>query len=228
MKFRIVVLALFSVMFAAIHAQTTAKKDTVKSESSKPVLRAEAGYGQTYRYGDYSVMSPYHIIRGGLNVEFPVKGGLGIETGLKYAYAFGNREQLYAHSDTAFFNYSGHFLDIPVRAVYTLPIFWGMKLFVYAGPNFNIGLAQTEKVSFTPAELDPAPTNPLNYPVTGIYNLYTNDLLRFNIQLGAGGGLQWKNYRVKSGYDWGLNNINRTNNYPQKMKGWYASFEYEF
>ena len=103
-----------------------------------------------------------------------------------------------------------------------------MKLFAFAGPDFNIGLAQTEDVKFTATVLDPAPSNPLNYPVSGTYNLYDNDLRRLNIQLGAGGGLQWKNYRVKSGYDWGINNISQNKNRSQKMKGWYITFEYEF
>lgn len=227
MKFRIIALALFSVLIMAVQAQT-AKKDTVKIEKTEPVFRAEVGYGQTFRYGDYSVTSPYHVISGGVNVEFPLRMGFGVETGLKYAYAFGNREQIYAHTDTAFFKYSGHFLDIPVRLTYTLPIFWGIKIFAYAGPNINIGLAQTEDVKFTPSVLDPAPTNPLIYPVTGSYNLYENNLNRFNIQLGAGGGLQWKNYRVKSGYDWGLNNVSRNKNRPEKMKGWLIAFEYQF
>lgn len=227
MKFRIIALAVFSVFILALHAQT-GKKDSVKTADTEPVFRAEIGYGQTFRYSDYIVTTPYHVIKGGVNVEFPIKKGFGIETGLKYAFAFGNREQIYAHSDTASFNYSGHFLDVPVRLTYTLPIFWGMKLFAYAGPNFNIGLAQTEDVKFTPTVLDPAPTNPLNLPITGSYNLYDNNLSRFNIQLGAGGGLQWKNYRIKSGYDWGLNNVSRNKNRPQKMKGWVIALEYQF
>ncbi len=227
MKYRYFLLAFFSAILISMQAQTQ-KKDTVQSVNSGPVFRAEAGYGQNFRYGDYNVTSPYHVIRGGVNVEFPLKRGFGVETGLRYSFAFGDREQLYAHSDTAFFNYSGHFLDIPARLTYTLPIFWGMKLFAYAGPDFNIGLAQSEDVKFTPSVLDPAPTNPLNYPVSGSYNLYKNDLRRINIQLGAGGGLQWKNYRVRSGYDWGMNNISRNKNYSQKIKGWYVCFEYEF
>ena len=227
MKFRIVVFLFFSVMMMNLPAQTE-KKDTVKSENSGPVFRAEAGYGQNFRYGDYIVTSPYHVLKGGVNVEFPVKWGFGVETGLRYSFAFGNRAQIYAHSDTAFFNYSGHYIDVPLRITYTLPIFWGMKLFAFAGPDFNIGLAQTEDVKFTATVLDPAPSNPLNYPVIGTYNLYDNDLRRLNIQLGAGGGLQWKNYRVKSGYDWGINNISQNKNRSQKMKGWYITFEYEF
>ena len=227
MNFRIFVLTFFSVLIVTLHAQPE-KKDSVKTEKPGPDFRVEAGYGQTFRYGDNSVTSPYHVIRTGVNVEFPITRGFGVETGLKYSYAFGNREQIYAHSDTAFFKYAGHFLDVPVRLTYTLPIFWGMKLFAYAGPNFNIGIAHTEDVDFTPTVLDPVPSNPLNYPVTGTYNSYDNDLRRLNIQLGAGGGLQWKDYRVKSGYEWGLNNVNQNKNRSQKMKGWFIAFEYEF
>lgn len=227
MRVRILVAALFSLMIVALPAQTV-KKDSVSSKKTVPAFRVEAGYGQTFRTGDYIVTSPYHVMRSGLNVEFPVKSGLGVETGLKYSFAFGSREQIYAHSDTSFHQYSGHFLDVPVRLTYTLPIFWGIKLFAFAGPNFNIGLSQTEKVKFNQNTVDPLPTNPLVYPVSGTYNLYENDLNRFNIQLGAGGGLQWKDYRIKSGYDWGINNVSKNRNKPQKMKGWYIAFEYAF
>ncbi len=227
MRITIAIFAFILTFTTATQAQTV-NKDSTKSDDTSIKYRAEIGYGQVFRYGVYSVTSPYHTLKGGLNVAIPLNMGFGLETGLKYSYAFGKRDQVYAHNDTAKFSYSGHYIDIPLRATYTLPIFWGLKLFAFAGPTVNIGLAHKEDVSLVWHTQDPAPSNPLNYPVAGSYNSYEKDLSRFNIQLGAGGGLQWKNYRVKSGYDWGLNNVSKYKNYPQKTKGWYVAFEYEF
>ena len=223
MKFKIFVLSFFVLAATGVNAQNAAT-DTVAKSSIK--YRAELGYGQTYRYGDYIVTSPYNIIRAGGNVEFPLKNGFGVETGLKYSFAFGNREQQYNHGDTAFFKYSGHLLDVPLRVTYTISIFWGLKLFAYAGPNFNLGLAQTSDVKFEPKKT--GQTNPLDLPVSGTYDLYNSEMKRFALQLGAGGGLQWKNYRLKSGYDWGLNNIGTNKDRPERLRGWHVAFEYEF
>ncbi len=210
---------------------TYAQSDTEKLDDSRKVIyRAELGYGQDFRHGKFTVTSPYHSIRGGLNLEFPLVYGLGIETGLKYTNSFGSRNELFAHNDTASYKYNGHFLDIPARATYTLPIFWGLKLFAFAGPTLSVGVLHTDVVDFTnkAPNLDPAPTHPVKYPQAGTYNSYANDLRRFNIQLGTGGGLQWRNYRVKSGYNWGINSLSKDKNYPQRMQGWHVAFEYEF
>lgn len=223
MRFRIITIILSAVFAVSIQAQTTAVDSTKKSDLK---YRVEAGYGQLYRYGDAIVKSPYHTIRTGLNVEIPIRLGFGVETGLKYSFAFGSREQQYNHSDTAFFSYSGHLLDIPVRMTYTLPVFWGIKLFAYAGPNFNIGLEQTSDVKFEPKKT--GQPNPLNLPVPGTYDLYESELKRFAFQLGAGGGIQWKNFRLRSGYDWGLNNVGKSKKYREGLRGWHIAFEYEF
>lgn len=227
MRLKILVIALCASFAINTFAQTTPAVSTDSTAKSGIKYRAELGYGQLYRYGDYIVKSPYHAIRAGLNVEIPIQSGLGVETGLKYSYVTGNREQLYPHSDTAFFKYSGHLIDVPIRLTYTLPIFWGLKLFGYAGPNINIGLAQTSDVNFTPKK--PDVPNPLEgYPVTGTYDLYKTELNRISFQLGAGGGIQWKNYRLRSGYDWGLNNIGKNKDRPERIRGWHVAFEYEF
>lgn len=224
MKFKIVVLAFFVLTFIGVNAQSTT--DSVAKPAVK--YRAELGYGQTYRYGDYIVTSPYHIIRVGGNVEIPLKSGFGVETGLKYSFAIGKREQYYQRGDTAFAEYSGHLLDVPVRVTYTLPIFWGMKLFAYVGPNFNIGVALSEERNNVIRKRKDGEPEPDYLPTPGTYNLYGSELKRFTFQLGAGGGIQWKSLRLRSGYDWGLNNISTNKERPERLRGWHVAFEYEF
>ncbi len=217
MRLSIAILAILLSFTTATQAQT-AKKDTTTNEKSIK-YRAEIGYGQVFRHGDFTPTFPYHTLKGGLNVEFPLSLGFGIETGLKYSMGLGKGFQAYSNNDSIKYKYSGHYLDIPARATYTLPIFWGLKLFAYAGPTFNINIAHKHDTS----EVGNPPSNSLTNPSNNPFNLN-----RLNIQLGAGGGLQWKNYRVKSGYDWGLNNLSKNKNRPQRAQGWYVAFEYEF
>lgn len=221
------ILPLFLILFFA--GTSFAQTDSLNNVAPKEIkYRIETGYGQDFRFGKSVVTSPYHSIKGGLNIEIPLNYGFGIETGLKYNNSFGKRHQLYAHKDTATFKYNAHFVDIPVRAIYTLPLIWGLKVFAYAGPNFNIGLLHTDKISTIYHEVDPAPTHPIIMPKSGKYNTYADELHRFNFQLGTGGGLQWKNYRVRSGYNWGMNSVSKTKGKSQRIQGWQVSFEYEF
>ena len=63
------------------------------------------------------------------------------------------------------------------------------------------------------------------------YDRFTNELVRANIQLGLGGGLEWQRYRLQSGYDFGLNNLVRnkqTSDQHMAEWGWYVSFSYRF
>lgn len=216
MKSRIITVLLFILLITGAQAQAV-KKDSVPALTKERIYRVEAGYSQVLRYGNYVSNTPFHAINLGGTVEFPLKYKLGLVTGLKYSYLFGNKVQLYPHTGEADYSYTGHSIDIPVRISYTLPIFWGLKLFGFAGSNFNIGLAQTSDiVSNTP------------YVAGGKFDIYKTNLNRFSIMLGAGGGIQWKDYRLKGGYDWGLNSISKDKNSPERLKGWYAAFEYEF
>ena len=206
-------------------------KDTI-SLKQPLIYRAEIGYSQITRYGTQVSNTPYRVIRLGGNVEFPLKYNFGIETGLNYNYSFGDKTQYlgnkisdgsddysdYDALDTINYSYKNHSLNIPLHITYTLPVFWGLKLFGYAGPSFRIGLKEPVKVE-SAKNL---------YAQDEEYDAYTNKLNRFDIQLGVGGGIQWKSYRVKSGYDWGILNASKENNSSQHNRGWLISFEYEF
>ena len=56
------------------------------------------------------------------------------------------------------------------------------------------------------------------------------EVYRTNIQFGLGGGLEWDRYRLQAGYDFGLNNLQRTSIVPnQKLQewGWMLTFAYK-
>ncbi|MGC3977077.1 MAG: porin family protein [Paludibacteraceae bacterium] len=213
--FFIIPLCLFAFF---VNAQETKEGDS--GSKVLPVYRIEAGYSQIQRYGTYVSPTSFRVVRLGGSVEFPLQYNVGITAGLNYDYGFGEKTQYFvAPKDTASYSYSNHTLNIPVRVTYTLPVFWGFKLFGYAGPNFSVGLSQP--VSLTSSQ-------GTSWIEAGDYNAYKDKINRFDIQLGAGGGLQWRTFRLKSGYDWGLLNIGKEKGASQHNRGWVVSLEYEF
>jgi hypothetical protein len=61
------------------------------------------------------------------------------------------------------------------------------------------------------------------------YDRMADELVRANIQLGVGGGLEWDRYRLQSGYDFGLNNLIKHPQLPKQQMtewGWFVSFSY--
>ncbi len=151
---KVLTIAILMIVSLSLTAQSR-NNDTTKNVKKLPLIyRATAEYGQSVMYGNRFVTSPYHIIRTGVNLELPIRYGMGIQVGLKYSFVFGNKEKKYAHNGKAKYSYNGHMLDIPIHATYTLPIFWGLKIFAFAGTNLNIGLSQNETIKFTQKKVE--------------------------------------------------------------------------
>jgi len=178
----------------------------------------EGGYVNTVRYGSSASSTYFKGGQLGVTANFDLKNNFSLLTGALYAFVYSDKLQKYTSPDSVNYKTMGHFLNIPLRLRYSLPINKNLKVFGYVGPNISIGLSQTQKVASTFAGV-----------TSGNYDLYKDALLnRLNFQLGAGGGVQWKNYQLKSGYDWGVNNLNKKSTGNFYQKGWYVSFAYEF
>lgn len=192
----------------------------------KTTFRIEAGYIQPYQFGEGYRTTYFHGGKIGATVDFDIKYGMSIQTGLYYLMAYGTNSQCYPHlSEYVDYSTTMYQLDIPVRFSYTIKIWKDLSLFAFAGPTFNIGLAMPEKAD---AHLS-AITEEMTGIQSGTTNLYCKKVLPFNFMLGAGGGIQWKNYRLQSGYDFGMHNIYRnTYGYVMKQWNWFASFSYAF
>ncbi len=112
-----------------------------------------------------------------------------------------------------------------IQYTYQIANYW--KVFGFAGPNLNIGLAQPQKITatFTPEST----LGKLTGIESGNYDLFKRALIhRMNFQLGAGGGIQYKNYQLKAGYDFGINSINAVDTGNLRQGGWYISLSYQF
>lgn len=237
MKLKYFILSLCCVA-TVFSTNAQSKSDSISHSKIQPIYRAEAGYFQQSRAGNRSNTTHYYGMRLGGNVEFPLKYNFGIQTGLNYNFSKGDKTQYYVTpKDTAKYTYSNHTLNVPLRVTYTLPIFWKLKLFAYAGPVFSVGLAEPTTLTarktlwVKSGDYDAYTDKENRLNVAGVEanpQWETDALNRFNIQLGAGGGVQWRNLRVKSGYDWGVLNVSKNKNASQRTKGWALSLEYEF
>ena len=83
----------------------------------------------------------------------------------------------------------------------------------FAGPTVNVGLSQIKTTLSTVTSVT------TNYKEQS----YISNLSQLDLQLGLGLGVQWKQYQLKGGYDYGLLNINRLTTGNLYQKGWYVS-----
>lgn len=121
----------------------------------------------------------------GLNIQGPIS----LQYGLLYNLNMKSQSKTVLGVKTST---SGkmHSLDIPVRIAATFPM-QSVNLFVFAGPNFNIGVAGSNTVK--------------TGDITTTVNLYDDkNRSRFDLQLGGGVGVQYQNMGAKLSYDFGL------------------------
>lgn len=208
-KFCLIIALVFSV--STIFAQT--------------IYRVEVGSVNPRRFGTSESATNFNGIRLGATAEFDLKNNFSLLTGALYSVVYGSKVQKYSSKDSVSYSTFGHYIDVPLRLTYSYPIANYLKVFGFAGPNLNIGLAQPQKIlSNLTQELE---------DITGIksgnYDLYKNAVInRMNFQLGAGGGIQYKNYQLKAGYDFGIHSINAVDTGTLYQSGWYVSFSYKF
>ncbi|MDR2840072.1 MAG: PorT family protein [Paludibacter sp.] len=230
-KYKGIKIAVLLVLFCATTIQ--AQKYSIEAGYISPT-RTQSIYGGRYP-------ETFRGVRLGGNVEFDYKYNFSLLTGVLYSVVYSNSTQKMKiagnntdtiHTGIVKYSTFGHYVDVPVRVKYTLSIAKNLKLFAFAGPNINVGLGQPRK---TDASLQESVTGIIDQltgrvPVSGNDDLFRDALIhRINFQLGAGGGVQWKNYTIKGGYDFGINNLQRLDNAgSMRMNSWYVSFVYNF
>lgn len=203
----------------------------------------EAGYVQQQRYGKQFKTDYFDGFKFGANIEFDLKHNFSLLTGGMYQFLYSNNIQYFATHDSVNVKYRtmSHSLEIPLQVNYSLPLSKNFKFFAYAGPNISIGLFQPQRVRASiPVELkaqldELIPKNMKPFIRTESAEFSNNDLYnksiiqRINLQMSIGGGAQYKNYRLKSGYDFGINSINKVDsNNILRQRGWFVSLVYQF
>ncbi|MDD3079494.1 MAG: outer membrane beta-barrel protein [Paludibacter sp.] len=204
----------------------------------------EAGFISPKQSGKYFSTNYFNGVKLGVNAEFELKNNFSLLTGVLYDVVYLNKVQKYAlgdedadDQDSIVYKTYNHSIDIPIRLAYSFRFWKDFRVFGFAGPNINIGIAQPRKtfVSLSGNNLDIVkdPLTGETYEsgtMTETEDLYKSALIRrINLQIGAGGGIQWKNYQLRGGYDFGINSINIIDTSKlMHQSGWYVSLVYQF
>lgn len=206
------------VLFIAATINVDAQKYALEVGYTNPMRVSKIGNLQgstTFFYGGKIGVTARYSLKSNPNASFL--------TGVLYSLVYADRQSGFPSSEMVSYKTTGHFIDIPLHAIYSLPLSKNTSFFGYAGPTINIGVAQNMDVTSTLATTTNA--------VLGRFNVYKDSeykLNRLNLQIGVGGGVQWKKYQLKSGYDFGITNLNKTDTGNLFQKGWYVSFSYQF
>lgn len=100
-------------------------------------------------------------------------------------------------------------LYVPVHFAYMLPVANEVKVFPFAGPQFNIGLSSVVKTE--------------TLGITTEFNNYSDEgnVSRFNLAMTAGVGVDIMDLvRVKFAYNWGLLDLHKSDNVQLSNSNW--------
>lgn len=162
----------------------------------------QAGYGTQTRtleksamgaiLGDQFTLSGFHV---GPVADLNIQGPISLQYGLFYNYLTANKNVLLQDVKI-----TSHSLDLPVRVKASFPFGNGMSAFIFAGPNFSYGVA--ELIDVAGNRFYPGQDNESIYTWKNL----TGDKMYapFDLQLGAGAGLQFKALSVRFSYDFGM------------------------
>lgn len=201
--------------------------------------RIEGGYIQQWENSrDDSFRETYfHGGKVGIAVDFRLPYNLALQTGVHYALTYGSNSQHWPLATTDGKGIQSidhrilkHTLLIPIRVTYEQKLWRDLSMVFYGGPQFQIGVAQQDNLR---TSLDESTRNWLateGIPLEPYERYKAKELYRFTVQLGVGGGFQWDRYRLVSGYDFGLNNLVRTQFTETKRSlwdwNWHVTFSY--
>lgn len=210
--------------------------------------RLEIGYVQNQqRSKNNSYSNPFlHGAKLGATVDFNLPYHFSVQTGLAFCVTYGQIEQHWrslssenVQKEYIRHGFNQYYLEVPARVYYNQKLWKELNMFFFAGPKMQIGLAEMDwqkqhlsEEAFAWLESEGVFVH--NYNRLSNYNngnpgQMERELRRCNIQLGLGGGMEWAQYRVVAGYDFGLNNLVYHKPVPSAHMwqwGWYVSFAY--
>ncbi len=162
----------------------------------------QAGYGTQTRtfdnsamsliQGDQITLSGFHV---GPVADLKIQGPISLQYGLFYNYLTANKNIFLSEVKL-----TSHSLDLPFRVKASFPFGNGLSLFVFGGPNFSYSIA--ELIDIDGNRFSGGQDNESIYTWK---NLSGDKMYApFDLQLGAGAGLQFKALSVRFSYDWGM------------------------
>ena len=182
--------------------------------------RLIAGYVQDWQNSP-DLLYPDMYLHGGkigVSVDFNLPYNISLQTGLQYALSYGQLSQHWASASAEFaqteivdHHVVKHTLNIPIHLYYRQQLYKDLAMVFYGGPQLQAGLYQKDNIKMNLSAPTQKMLEDMGVPTTS-YNRNEKELLPFNLQISVGGGLEWANYRLQAGYDFGL--INMVRQYP--------------
>ena len=157
-------------------------------------LSVSAGYlNSTQKTSNNSTVS--NGFYGGVGAEMALGSSFGIATGLYYSYLTTS-----ASATESVVTVSGktneHYFTVPVHLTAGYSVSKDLRLFIEVGPAANVGLASKTSGS----------VSVLGFSVNADGDNYGEDstYTRFDVLLGGLAGIQFKNFKIFGGYNYGL------------------------
>ena len=101
-----------------------------------------------------------------------------------------------------------HSISVPVHFAYGVDLGYGLKVFPFAGPQINFGIASTT-------------TTGVGNTSTKFDNYSDGDINRFNIAAAAGVGIDiFETVRIKFAYNWGLLDLHQSDDVKLTNTNW--------
>ena len=143
----------------------------------------------------------------GVSFNIPLAGGFAVAPGVYYSLITnksGGAGTILGIPVSASSTFMEHTINVPLYFNYGIDLARDTKVFLYAGPTAQYGLASTTKLAGGVGEYS-GDTSYDNYEHNKNYN-------RMNVYLGGGIGFQVSAIQIIVGYDYGMMNLYKGDN----------------
>jgi hypothetical protein len=192
---------------------------------SSQKIGVEAGYiNATEETNGSTAIFPAQVsgIRIGPVSEMEILNNVDFRYGVIYSYFMSIFDGTFSGTNY----YHAHLIDLPLQLQLSFPVDNTLNLFAFAGPNLNFGISQ-QSINIT---------NIGSSEIKTIYDRYkididdddVYDMNRFDLQLGFGAGAQYNNVQLRVGYNWGMVDLNNSENIDLKRNQLTATLVFMF
>ena len=143
----------------------------------------------------------------GLSYNLPIAGNFGIAPGLYYSLLMSNESTSVVGINLGS-KVREHYVNVPVYLNFGFNLGQNAKLFLFAGPTAQFGVASTTQVSAGSLSSDK------------IDRYKNGNLSRTNVLLGGGLGLNISKFQITLGYDQGLFNLDTSDDGTKIIKSY--------
>lgn len=162
----------------------------------------------------------------GAHYNFSLTGDLGLSLGAQYRYNFGKEtssgDLLGLAGATIESKQTQSVLDVPVLLNYGLDLSDAMRLSIFAGPTLNLALAGNTHQTVTTTVLGKTSVTETDYDWYGD----KTDMEVLNVSATFGVNFTYMHFGIFAGYNLGLLDMNKEDDYSLKTAGFFVGLGY--